>query len=283
MRRIFSILLLSVLLLSFICVTSSLKAQEVKGIYEKHLTVKRKPVPFQYVRESDVVWSKVIWRRLDLTQKRNLPLYYPTVDMEDRKSLMQTIMWGIKNKSLTPFSTDEFTTQYTLNDIDERFGAGNDTTFDSDPETGELIPIITKNDANMGEVKEMLIKEMWFFDKQRSVMEGRIIGMCPIRVYHRDDDVEQLDTKYTILFWIYYPEARNIFASQAVYTPQNQSQEISFDDYLVQRRFEGYVFKESNVYDNRSIEEYTSGLDALLESEKIKDEIFSFEHDLWEF
>ena len=47
--------------------------------------------------------------------------------------------------------------------------------------------------------------------------------------------------------------------------------------------FEGYVFKESNAHNNRLIQEYATGLDVLLESERIKDQIFSFEHDLWEF
>ncbi len=259
------------------------EAQSVEGVYTKHITAKRKPVPFQYVREADVIWSKVLWRRVNLTEKKNLSLYYPTEEMEDRKSLIQLMMWGIKNKSLTPYATDDFLTQYTLNEIEERFGAGIDTTYDVDPETGETIPLITKKPANNSEVKEILIKERWFFDKQRSVMEARIIGICPIRIYYRDDDLDREDARAKLLFWVLFPEARNIFASQPIYNPKNQSQEITFDDYFVKRMFQGYIFKTSNVYNNRRIEEYATGLDVLLESEKIKNEIFNFEHDLWEF
>lgn len=259
------------------------KAQLMTGVYEQHINQGRKPVPYQYVRESDVMWSKVIWRRLDLTQKINLPLYYPTEEMEDRKSLIQLIMFGIKNKSLTPFSSDEFTTQYTMKDIDNRFGAEVDTTYDVDPETGETIPIIAKRKADISEVKELLVKEMWFFDKQRSVLEVRVIGLAPIRLYYRDDDPDQQTASYRILFWIYYPEARNIFASQPVYNEYNQSSQITFDDIFFKRKFNGYIFKESNVYNNRRVEEYTSGLDVLIQSEKVKEKIFNFEHDLWEF
>ncbi|RLD53174.1 MAG: gliding motility protein GldN [Bacteroidetes bacterium] len=258
-------------------------AQGVDGVYTKHLTAKRKPIPFQYIREADVMWSKVLTRRVNLTEKRNLSLYYPTVEMEGRKSLIQLMMWGIKNKSLTPFASDEFLTQFTLNEIDERFGAGVDTTYDIDPETGETIPLITKKPADISEVKELLIKERWIFDKQRSIMEARIIGLCPIRVYYRDDDLDHEEARVKKLFWVFFPEARNIFASEAIYNPKNQSQEMTFDDYFIKRMFEGYIFKESNVYDNRLIQDYATGLDVLLESERIKDEIFSFEHDLWEF
>lgn len=267
----------------FMVFPSEADAQGVDGVYTKHITSKRKPLPYQFIREADVMWSKVLWRRINLTEKSNLSLYYPTYDMEDRKSLIQLMMWGIKNKSLTPFSSDEFVSQYTLNEIDQRFGAGIDTTYDIDPETGETIPIITKKPADISEVKELLIKERWIFDKQRSVMECRIIGLCPIRVYYRDDDLDQEEARYRQLFWVFFPEARNIFASQPIYNPENQSQEISYDDFFVKRMFNGYIYKESNVYNDRRIELYKTGLDVLIESEKVKDKIFTFEHELWEF
>ncbi len=266
----------------FLAFPSDVEAQ-MDGVYTKHITKKRKPIPFQFIREADVMWSKVLTRRINLTEKRNLSLYYPTEEMEDRRSLIQLMMWGIKNKSLTPFAEDDFTSQFTLNEIDERFGAGIDTTYDIDPETGESIPLITKKPADISEVKELLVKERWIFDKQRSVMEPRIIGLCPIRLYYRDDDLDQEEVRYKKLFWVFFPEARNIFASQAIYNPNNQSQEMTYDDFFLKRMFDGYVFKESNVYDNRTIQEYATGLDVLLESEKIKDKIFSYEHDLWEF
>ena len=267
----------------FLAFPSNVDAQGVDGIYIKHITSKRKPIPYQYIREADVMWSKILWRRIDLTEKRNLSLYYPTDDMEGRKSLIQLMMWGIKNKSLTPFASEEFISQYTLNEIDERFGAGIDTTYDIDPETGETIPLITKKPADVSEVKELMIMERWVFDKQRSVMDVRIIGLSPIRVHYRDDDIDQEDQRVKQLFWVYFPEARNIFASQAIYNEKNQSQEMTYDDYFVKRMFEGYIFKESNVFNNRLIQQYTTGLDVLIESEKIKDEIFSYEHELWEF
>ncbi len=277
-KQLFSLIGLF-LILAF---TANSEAQTLGEVYETHITNERKPVPYQYLREADVMWSKVVWRRIDLTEKMNLPLYYPTTDMENRKSLIQLIMWGIKNKSLTPFTSDEFASQYTMNEIDEKFDARIDTVRDIDPVTGNEIINITKTKADYGQVKELLIKEMWFFDKQRSIMEARIIGICPLRIYFKDQLAQQ-DQRTTMLFWIYYPEARNIFAGEPVYSPNNQSSQISFDDIFFKRMFNGYVFRESNVYDNRSIQEYTTGIEILLESERVKEKIFNFEHDLWEF
>ena len=83
------LLYLLVGLFIFLAFTADVDAQGVDGVYTKHITSKRKPIPYQYIREADVMWSKVVWRRVKLTERRNLSLYYPTEDMEDRKSLIQ--------------------------------------------------------------------------------------------------------------------------------------------------------------------------------------------------
>ena len=46
--------------------------------------------------------------------------------------------------------------------------------------------------------------------------------------------------------------------------------------------FSSTIVKESTVYD-RNVSDFMVGLDALLEAERIKEELFNFEHDLWEY
>ena len=57
---------------------------------------------------------------------------------------------------------------------------------------------------------------------------------------------------------------------------------MSFDDLFWKRDFSSFIQKESNVYD-RAVSPNWDGLDALLQSEKVRNEIFTFEHDLWHF
>ena len=57
---------------------------------------------------------------------------------------------------------------------------------------------------------------------------------------------------------------------------------MSFDDLFWKRRFTCVIYKESNVYD-RKFETYKSGVDALFEAEKVKEEIRTIEHDVWSF
>jgi hypothetical protein len=84
------------------------------------------------------------------------------------------------------------------------------------------------------------------------------------------------------LFWLYFPECRWVFANNEVYNLHNESHRMTFDDLFQKRMFSGYVIREDNVF-NREIASYAKGIDALLESEKIKNNLFLMEHDLWHY
>ncbi len=85
------------------------------------------------------------------------------------------------------------------------------------------------------------------------------------------------------LFWVYYPEARPLLATNVVLNPYNPGQQMSFDDLFIKRLFHSYIIAEENVYNNRVISTYLTGRDAMLESKRIEDKIFNFEQDLWEY
>lgn len=85
------------------------------------------------------------------------------------------------------------------------------------------------------------------------------------------------------MFWVYYPQARELFARNRVFTMGgNTNATISWEDLFEMRYFASFIIKESNVYDRR-IEDYARGVDALWESDRIKNGIFNFEHDLWQY
>jgi gliding motility associated protien GldN len=85
------------------------------------------------------------------------------------------------------------------------------------------------------------------------------------------------------LFWIRYDEVRDALAKQEVYLSNNDAQRLSFDDLFMQRRFGSIIYGESNVYNDRYISDYQVGKYTLFEAERIKNELFNKEHDLWEF
>jgi gliding motility associated protien GldN len=259
----------------------------LEGVYIKEKTAARKPIPYQYLREADVMWSKTIWRKIDIREKMNLPIYYPTVPSQTRMSLIQLLLWGIDTQGLQAYDPGdpdyEFKRPITREEINDRFGASEQVKMIEDVETGQLIEQKVKNLADPSQVKEYMLKELWFFDKQRSVMEVRILGICPIRIFYKDQDVEQLEPQRKKIFWVYFPQARKIFANHETFNTANDAERMSFDDLFFKRFFSSYIVKESNAYNDRQIDAYTMGLESMLEAERVKENIFNFEHDLWEF
>jgi gliding motility associated protien GldN len=280
-------LLIGCLVLAF---SYNLKAQDnLREVYVREHIPHKKPVPYEYVREADVMWSKIMYRMVDLRQKQNLPLFYPTKPIGGRMNFVDLVLWGIDNEGVRAFSTNdpvnEFTAQMTIDQIDEAFDAGTDTTKTTDPNTGQLVEVVVENPRKTYEVKKLLVKEVWFFDKNASVMKVRIVGISPIRVYNRIDD-QGMPTDEILqspTFWVYFPEIRPILSNHEVFNRQNDSQRISFDDFFTQRRFSSHIFAMSNVYDNRWNNSFTQGIDALLEADNQKEWLFNIEHDLWEY
>ena len=85
------------------------------------------------------------------------------------------------------------------------------------------------------------------------------------------------------LFWVYYPHAREILKKGQAFNNRNTSKYISFDDIINSRRFSSMIYKEENVYENREVKDYikNNSFMRLLESERIKEKIRNFEHDMW--
>ncbi len=251
--------------------------------YLKENTRNRKPVQYIHERETDIMWSKRVWRTLDLREKFNHPLYYPETAINDRKSLFDVIKQGLMDGEIHAFGNpvfdDEFKVRMGKGEIDSLFVQIDSMDVEDPLNPGTWIRVGVRTDLESRQVKQYWMKEDWYFDRQRSVMDVRIIGLCPLQ--------EKLDPNgvaigYKPLFWIYFPECRGLFARSEIFNTKNDAQRCSLDDMFHKRMFGSFVNKESNVYD-RSINGYTTGLDALLESERIHNEIELTEHDVWHF
>ena len=242
------------------------------------------PVSYPSLREADVMWSKRIWRKIDLREKMNLPMYYPTEPKVCLMSLFDVLKCAVLEGDLTAFANpaldDEFTTPMTKDEVRSLLISWDSThQVENVNDPGNFITVPLKTEITSSRVYQYWIKEDWFFDKQRSVMESRIIGICPL-TEKLSEDGEIVGLKP--LFWVYFPEARPYLARAAVFNRWNDQERLSYDEVFEKRMFSSYVYKESNVYD-RSIAEYKTGMDALLESEGIKEDMFKYESNLWHY
>ncbi len=284
MKTILSFIILAGLILGLNTgTTAQILDSPRDGITDEIHLPNKKPIPYAPVREADVAWKKRIWRIMDLRQKINHPFYYPETPKKGWKNFMTVVMDAIREGSITaydPAQDDQFLVPLTYQEIEKKF-TRIDTVPIIDPNNPNRILRyeVVKEDFDPTAVQRIKLKEEWFFDKQRSVMDVRILGICPVRNLYNEDGTF---FGFEDMFWIYFPEARPVFAQAIVFNRHNSAEQRTYDEIFWKRMFGSYVYKEENVYD-REISDYASGMDALLEAERIKNELAEFEHELWEF
>lgn len=238
----------------------------------------RRQVPYAYLREGDVMWEKRVWREIDMREKQNQSFYYPLEWNACRTSLIQTLVKHILSDDIIAFKDEEFMIPYSPAEARARL-IRTDTVeqVNYDPYGNELPPnrvAVIDSTSIYARVLKFVVKEDWFFDRQRSVLDVRIIGIAAME-YSEERDY------YRELFWVYFPSCRPYFAASDIYNFKNDAERRSLDDIFWKRQFASHIIKESNVAD-RSIADYQKGIDALVEAENIRLDIAKFEQDLWE-
>ncbi len=249
-----------------------------------------KPLEYGYVDDRDILFSKMTWEKVVLDERSNFPLYYP-VDTNnigsDRRSLYDVLMKNVKNGKIKNLYDDSyFTTKRTLKDIEAALVKIDTTELGIEQiNAGEELSAeyINKRDITAADITEYWIKGLWYFDKRQAELKYRLLGLAPVApdVNFIDDDEPDL----VPLFWIFFPDAREVLHEAKSFNNENSSIPFSFDHILNSRRFHGYIYKEENVQGDRKISEYVSqnALMQLLESERIKDKIRDFELDMWTY
>jgi len=241
------------------------------------------PIEFQNPRADDIYWQKVVYRVLDLRERMNYPLYYPEEPGNGRESLFSIMFKLIKDQKVPAFNF-EFN--------QEVFSKGNKIDFEEflkkfeiiyktqiDPTTKQKTYQVEESDIPNREVIKYFMKEVWFFDKNSSTFNVKIISICPVIVTDRGVGIQNFP-----LFWIPYDALRPYFVQREVMiTDKNNGARMSFDDLFMKRRFASNLYKETNLQ-NRMILDYNATPDEVKrEQTRIKTDILNEEQDLWEY
>jgi gliding motility associated protien GldN len=278
-----------------------------------------KPLAYGYVDDRDILMGKTTWEIVDLSERFNFPLYFPIDSMnigKDRRSLFDVLIKGIKSNKITEVYTDDyFNTKKTFKDMSSSFtyidttdagkemiNANRSAYFPKEKVTYKTVKgkkekvvvaadpalvldpqFINKRELTAQDITGYRLKGYWYFDKRQSELKYRLLGICPIAPEAREVGSDNPD--YIDLFWIFYPSIRDYLHEYLAFNEKNSAMPVSFDRILDSRQFSGIIYKEENVYGDRLITEYVNenALNQLLESDRIKDKIRDFEHDMWNY
>jgi len=249
------------------------------------------PLPYPYTEDRDVLWGKQVWERVDLDERFNLPLYYPTdtlAAMPNVRSLFDALYTGIKEGRITKVYADSyFTEKLDLAQIKERMVAVDTTEagIDQMNDEGRVDEqFINRYNVNSETIEEFHMRGIWYFDAKYGELKYRLLGIAPVAV-----DPKSLaggaSPDFVEVFWVFFPDARLTLHDYYAFNPRNTTRPIDYDHLLNARHFSGVIYKEDNVYGDREIKEYLqdNALRQLLESQKIKNRIREFEEDMWNY
>ena len=170
-------------------------------------------------------------------------------------------------------------------------------------------------EANVGfaettteKVKALKLMGMWYIDKRDTQLRYRLLGIAAMgedpnsailkkeRMQQMQDSgapvdpsaMQDIGADLIDLFWIYYPDARQVLSSNYIFNAKNSTSDITFDDVLNARRFSAVIYKADNGLGRDGsgiIDEYipadTDG--QLEESDRIKAQILQMENDMWNY
>ena len=271
-----------------------LNAKEVEDIGKKSEAQieadNDKPLPYGYVDDRDILWSVEVWEKIDLNERMNFPLLFPTDTLDvakDRRSLFDVLMKNVKNGKLKIYRDSHFVEPVTLDDIkaglvkEDMLDAGYDQLNAGEEVSPEYI---TRREIGPGDVEQYHIRGLWYFDKRQGELKYRLLAIAPVApdVNFIDSD-DAVGSALISLFWVFYPQAREILHEAKTFNRKNEARPVSFDHLLNARLFSSVIYKEANVYGDRKIKDYLpdNSLFQLLESDKIKESIRDKEQDMW--
>lgn len=252
-----------------------------------------KPLPYGYTAERDVLWSKTTWEIIDLDERINFPLYYP-IDTNnigsDRRSLYDVLVKNIQEGNITEVYADSYFTQKrSLEDIQYSLVYSDTTDLGVEQYNAEGTvddEFVRRFTLDAADIEEYRVRGYWYIDKRQGELKYRLLGICPVANEARSKafDNEDMDSKVE-LFWIWYPDAREVLHRARAFNRKNTSQPISYDQLLNSRRFSGVIYKEDNVQGDRDVNDYINdnAMMQLMESERIKEQIRNIEIDLWNY
>ncbi|MBR1765488.1 MAG: gliding motility protein GldN [Bacteroidales bacterium] len=263
--------------------------------YTKVISTGKKAMPFPSVRQSDVIWEKVQWREIDFNEKFNQFFYFPLsseTNTQGRINLVNLIMRAVRNGEISVYEDDDMLRELDITEAmrqlvgdpytkqTEVLDENDQPIYDEEIDDYLMKDTLITRTFDSTSVLKIRLKEKWYIDKQDSRQKVRIVGLC----FHYMKENMQGNFAPATSFWIPMDRlaVRDVLVNANAYDENNDVVERSYDDVFIQRYFDSYIIRQSNDY-NRAISDYLTGEDAILESQRLEEELFNIESDMWEY
>jgi len=198
---------------------------------------------YPYIKTEAVKTCKLV--NTKVYKAENPELFYPEQPSNSFKSLMDFLLWGISNQGLTPYSASPFDVDeesygvMSVHDVELQMGGG-----------GRVQVIIdgskhwVEEGYSTSEVTSYIIDELYFYDENNKIIDKRVVGICPVREYYKQDDTERKNPLYKTVFWINYYEAFPLISNFYIY-PEFNTQSRTFHEYFFRMEYTSETINET--------------------------------------
>jgi gliding motility associated protien GldN len=251
-----------------------------RSSYPKIAVIERGAVPYAPVREADIKYTKRVIRCIDTRQKTNKVIVWP------KSSLSYHLHTALSEGSIVPYRNDSLSSFYNPIEFKDRFSYKYFSPVIVDSITMEIEDVEVQESLRYTDINKFWVLEEWNFNYKLSVFQPRIIAIAPI--YKPVLAAGSVVAGEQPLCWIDYNNqtTRNMFAGWELFNRYNDAARLSMDDLFQMRLFDSYIVFENNVFDsfiNQYQEFEDDQIAALLKAEEVRNDLFIFEHDLWQY
>ncbi len=258
-------------------------------------------------RADDIVWSRIVYKIVDMRDKQNYQLYFPSRPNSEYKSLFRLMLDAIcddtKGVNVYRKNVRELKPSFTDADILDGDELSSVFMFNADKEDN-LIQVDTITQSRRVEdyrymeyVKnqvKFLVQEVYFFNKHTSRMYSKIMSIAPLYPLHpyrtATNNQSMQYFQESILCWIVFDDLRPFLSKQMIIPRGNDTQRLTYDDFFSLNLYGSYVLGDSNMY-NRMLLDYGAVIPdpkkfemfVKKEQKRIETELNNFEMDIWEY
>ncbi|TWI19977.1 gliding motility protein GldN [Sphingobacterium siyangense] len=233
-------------------------------------------VPFAYpeVNKKNIRFYKRVWRDIDLKDEKNNLLAVPG------NSLIEVIMKAIEKGKLSLYSPDDdsFKGRLSAQEGMARF-ADSVLVPIFDGEGNQIDSKMALNEFDPARVTKFRVKEDIFFDKQRSRLETRIIGVAPLMNITTSAELAE-SVGATPAFWLYFPQLRYSLIQVDISDPDKGLYDMTMDDFFVQNKFASTIVRESSPGMLQNLKDTENG-GQQLDGKKVEEKLDAYKKKLW--
>jgi gliding motility associated protien GldN len=267
-------------------------------------------------RLDDVIWSRFIYRIIDMRYKQNYQLYFPAkADDPDYRNLFKVILDAVvdglviyprSNESIKPdfkntapmtkaqipvdaFMPVDKTEDHSDDEDYWKIDRSNAMLINYDSVTDQMKANLYSFEPVVKNQLKYLVQEIVFFDKHTSRLHTKIMAIAPLHPVlistPADDSTKVMSMlRESIMFWIPFDGLRPYLAMQYAIPNRNETKRVTYDEFFQKRLFTSYIVGEGNMY-NRWIPDYKfNDIEGIRkEQDRIATELLNFEQDLWEY